>query len=138
MPLEVVMLFGQLVILVVVERLAPGTRSIPERDLALGIQALELVENMATHWRHTRTTTNEDHFGVGVLGKEFAEGAHHRDLVARLQIEDISRHQSRRMIGSGRWRGDTDIELKHTLLFGVVRHGVSANNLFVLLVGNVE
>src|SRR5690554_6008985 len=124
MPLEVVMLFGQLIILVVVERLAPGARTIPERDLALGIQAFELVEDMATHRRHTRTTADEDHFGIGVLGKEFAEGTHHCDLVARLHIEGIGRHQARWMVSAWRWRGDTDVELEDTLFFGVVRHGV--------------
>ena len=93
---------------------------------------------MATHWRHTRTTTDEDHFSVGVFGEELTKRPHHRYLVTRLQVEDVGRHQARRMTAARRRSRDTNVELEETFLFRIVRHGVGADDFLIALVGNVE
>ena len=138
-PVEVIVLFCQLVIFFVVEALANTTGTVPEAHLALGVQTLELVEDMTAHGRHARTTTDKDHLGVGVLGEEFTEGPEHSDLVTRLQVEHERAHDTRRnILGPRRRGGNPDVELENALLFRVVRHGVSTDHFFVVLAVQIE
>src|SRR5690606_75947 len=74
MPLEVLMLGGQFVVLLDVEGLAQRACAVPEGDLALGLDAQQLIHDVRAHRCHARTTTDEHHLRVGILGKEFAEG----------------------------------------------------------------
>ena len=75
MPIEIVVLTRQHVEVFLVERLAPAAGSVPETDLAFAIQSPQLVKNMGAHRRHAGTTTNEHHFGIGILGKELTIGS---------------------------------------------------------------
>src|SRR3989344_5651810 len=128
MPLEVRVLGLQLIVLFDVEGLAHGARTVPEAHLALGLQTLELIEDVRTHRRHAGTTTDEDHLGIGVLGEELTEGSVDGDLVARLEAEHVGRHLARRhIVTPRRRRRDTDVEFDDALLFRVVRHGVGTN-----------
>jgi hypothetical protein len=52
--------------------------------LRVGVQALELVEDVGAHRRHAGAAADEHHLVVGVFGEELAEGAGDDDLVARL------------------------------------------------------
>ena len=90
--------------------------------------ALELVEDMRTHRRHARATTDEDHLVLCIARKELAVRAGDVDLVTRLQVENERRHDSRRhlLIGARRWRRNADIQLDQALLERKVRHRVGA------------
>ena len=131
-PLEVGVLRGELVVLLDVEGLAQRAGAIPEADLALGLQALELVEDVRAHRRHAGATADEDHLGIGVLGEELAERPVYGDLVARLEVEHPGRHLARRQVVLARWRrGDADVEFDDALLVRVVGHGVGADHRLV-------
>ena len=51
-PFEVLVLFGDLVEVVDVEGLARAARAVPERHLAVGVDAAELIEDVRAHGRH--------------------------------------------------------------------------------------
>jgi hypothetical protein len=95
--------------------------------LALGLEPLELVEDVAAHRRHAGAAADEDHFLVGVAREELAERAGDRDLVARLQVEDVGRHLARpeclRCPAAAR---RPDVEHDDALFVRVVRHRVGA------------
>src|SRR5690554_7315344 len=105
-PLEVLVLAGQHVEIFYVEHFAHTTGTVPEADLALGVQALQLVEDVGAHRRHTRTTTDEHHLRIGILGEELTKRSHYGYLVTRLQVEDEGRHDARRMISARRRRSE--------------------------------
>ena len=87
---------------------------------------------MGAHRRHTRTTTDEHHFGVGVLGKELAERTGDGHLVTSLQAEDVGRHLAGR--GSpvaGRRGCDPHVQHDDAELFRIVRHGVGTDDRLV-------
>ena len=89
-PFEIVKLLGQLVEVFNKEHLFLGARAIPEGNLAIAVlQTLELVEDMRPHRGHASTTADEHHLFLCLAGKEFAEGARNRDLVAGLEVEDV-------------------------------------------------
>ena len=87
------------------------------------MQALELVEDVRTHRRHTRTTADEDHFRIGVFGEEFAEGAGNGNFVAGFKVEDVAGHDAWLGFGDFRRRGgNTDVEHDDAFLVRVVGH----------------
>src|SRR5690554_6271 len=134
MPLEVLMLGGQLVVLLDVEGLAQGAGAVPEGDLALGLDAQQLIHDVRAHRRHAGTTTDEHHLRVGILGEELTEGTVYGDLVTRLQAEHIGRHDARRdIVAPGRRRGHADVELDDALLFRIVGHRIGADHRLVYL-----
>ena len=132
MPLEIIIFLGLAVEVFHVEHLANASRTVPEADLSLRVQSLELVENVGAHGRHTCTTTDEDHFGTGLLGEKLTKRPHNGHLVTRLQVKHEAGHDARVMIRTGRWRGNTDIELENAPLFRVVRHGVRPDGFFLV------
>ena len=132
-PGEVGVLLGQLVELIHIEGLAQRARTVPEADLALGLQALELVEDVRAHGRHAGTAADEHHLVVGLLGEELAERTIHRDLVARLQVEHPRGHLARRNVVAalGRGRGHPDVELDDAFLARIVGHGIGPDDRLV-------
>ena len=50
---------------------------------------------MRAHWRHSRTTTDKHHLGVGFLSEELTERTVNVDLIAGLQVEYPTRHDAR-------------------------------------------
>src|SRR5690606_5639260 len=72
-PLEVVVLRRETVVVLDVEHFLQRASAVPERNLALAVEALELVEQVRTHWRHAGATADKDHLRVGILGEEFTE-----------------------------------------------------------------
>ena len=139
MPLEVIVFVREQIVLFIVEALTHTPRTVPEADLALGIQPFELIKDMATHGRHTRATTDEDHFRIGFLGEKLTEGSEYGDLVTRFQVEDVGAHDpGLNILGPRRRRRDTDIELQNALFFRVVGHGIGTNHFFIVLGVQVE
>ena len=117
----------QLLELIIVEHLAQRARSVPEADLTLATQPLELVKDVRAHRGHTGTAADKHHFRVGIFGKELTERTGDRHFVTRLERPDVRRHDTRRCIRHIRWRrGDTHIEHDDALLFRVVSHRVGA------------
>ncbi len=138
-PFEVVVLFGKLIVFILIEEFTQRACTVPEADLTLGLQALQLVEDVGTHWRHTRTTTDEDHLSIRVFGEELTKWTVHSDLVAWLQVEHVRRHDTgRNAFGARWWRCNTDIELNHTLLFRIVSHRVRTDGGLFVNCLNVE
>ena len=115
-----------------VEGLAQAARAVPEAHLALRVQPPELVEDVRAHRRHARAAADEDHLVVGLAGEELAVGTGDDDLVARLQAEDVGRHQPGRHVRRARRRrGDAHVEHDDALLVRVVRHRVGAHHRLV-------
>ncbi len=83
------MLGGEPVEEILVEQLAETAGAIPERYLSLRFNAKKLVENVRAHGRHAGAAADENHFGVGLFGEEFAERAEDVQLVSRPQREQI-------------------------------------------------
>ena len=133
MPFEVVELFGQLVEILDKEHLAFGTRPVPEGDLPVAVlQTLELVKDVASHRRHTGTTTDKDHLFLRVAGEELTKRAGDGDLVTGFQVEDIRRHLARRNTGGARRRrGNTDVEHNEALFVRVVGHRIGPLDRFI-------
>src|SRR5690554_3493147 len=87
---------------------------------------------MRAHWRHTGTTTDEHHLGIGILGEEVTKRTVYSNFVARLQAEHVGRHDARWQVVTTWWRsGHPDVELDHTLFFRVVGHRVGADGSFL-------
>src|SRR5690554_2540226 len=127
MPLEVVIFFGKLVIFFLIEHFSLTTSAVPERHLALGLQATQLIENLRAHGSHAGTTADKDYLRVSILGKELTKRTIDRYFVAGLKREHPGRHLARWQIGFRRRSGDPDIELQNTQLFRIVGHGISAD-----------
>ncbi len=111
-----------------VEHLSQAAGTVPEGDLAAGVQSPELIENVRAHRCHTRSTADEEHLGVGLASEELAERPGNHHLIARLEVEDEGRHQPGRRAGRrfGRRRGDPHVEHDDVLLERVAGHGVSS------------
>ena len=84
-PGEVWELLGKLVEVVGVEHLGERARAVPEADLALGVETLELIEDVRAHRSHSGAAADEDHLVLGVAGEELAERSGDGYLVAGLQ-----------------------------------------------------
>src|SRR5690606_37496825 len=86
---------------------------------------------MRTHWRHTSTTTNKYHLGIGIFGEKVTKRTVYGNLVTWFQAKHIGRHDTwRHIITARRWCGDTDVELDHALFFRIVGHRVSTDGGF--------
>jgi hypothetical protein len=83
-----------------VEGLAHGAGAVPEADLAVGLEALELVEDVRAHRGHAGAAADEHHLVLGVTGEELAEGARDGDLVAGLPAVDERGHDAGRGVGT--------------------------------------
>ena len=95
---------------------------------------LELVEDVRAHRRHACPATDEDHFGVGVFGEKFAEGAGDGDFVAWLEAEDVAGHDARlRFRDFRRWGRNTDVKHDDAFFVRVVRHRVGTHGRFVVV-----
>ena len=57
--------------LVYVKEFALGTATVPITHLATGFEGMKKVENMGPQRSHTGTTTDVDHFFLGILDEEF-------------------------------------------------------------------
>ena len=129
MPVEIGVFRREPIVVVLIEHLAQGARAVPEGDFAPGFDALELVENMRAHGRHARAAADKHHLGIGVPGEKLAEGPVHFHLVTGLQIKHPGgHHPGGNARAARRRRGDANVELHHTLLFGVVGHGIGPNH----------
>ncbi len=89
MPVKIVILFRKLVVLINVKQFTLIPTTVPEADLSICFDSLQLIKNVGAHWCHTGTTADEDHLCVSFLGEELTVRAKDRYLVARFQLEDI-------------------------------------------------
>ncbi len=128
MPVEVVILGGKSVVILDIEHLAKRTCAIPKADFAVCLDSTQLIEEMRSHRRHPRTTTNKHHLCVGFLSEELTERTVNINLITRLQIKHPTRHDAgRQPFGARRGRRHTNIELNHTLFFRIIRHRIGSN-----------
>ena len=82
---------------------------------------------MRTQRCHAGPAADVNHLGVGLVGEKLSIWTIDGNRVARLQIEHIRRHNSRRRLPhAGRWSGDADVEHDNALLAGIVGHGIGA------------
>ena len=88
MPFKVWIFLRQLFVFLCVEGFTQRASAIPEADLARRVKAIELISEMRAHRCHARTTTDQDHFGFGFLGKKVTERTKYLNLVALLQREN--------------------------------------------------
>ena len=105
-----------------------GARAVPEGHLAVGLQALELVEDVRAHRRHAGAAADEAHLVLSVsLAKNSPKGP---EIVTsspgfRLKMhEDID--AGRDVLARSGGEGDADVEHDDALLFRVVGHRVGA------------
>ena len=59
-----------------VKQFTKATATVPITNFAIGLLAFEEFEYVASKWGHPSTTTDVNHFGLGVLDEELAIGGH--------------------------------------------------------------
>lgn len=70
---EVMMPFGELLKIIIVENLLPGARAVPEADLPDGVFIFKTVCEMGSKRRHPRTAANIDHLALRRLDMKVPE-----------------------------------------------------------------
>ncbi len=104
---------ARLLEVIFVEDFLPGTGAVPEADLASGLLGFEQMREMGAQRSHAGAAADIDHFALGGLDMEVAEGTDSGDDVAGLEAEDIAGTDAGSAILPGRWGGDAHIETQH-------------------------
>ena len=131
--LEVGKLLLDLAEVIHIEQFPHTATTVPIRHLAIGLEVLEQLEDVAPQRCHACPTADVDHFGISVLDKELAVGSGDRHLVSRLATENVRRHLSRWRPIRSAWRGTSHADIKHDdpLFAGIVGHRVGPRHSLV-------
>ena len=131
-PVEVGILFLNLVEFVHIRSFLQGARAIPERDFPVGVHRVEQVEDVRAHRSHTGATADEHHLVVRFAQEEFTVRSGNGHLVAGFAGEDerradarVHRHETARGAVERRC-GNTDVQHDDVAFRRRVCHGVSA------------
>lgn len=110
--------------IIFIEDFLARARAIPETDFAVGCLCMEQPGNMRTERGHAGTAADIDHFALGGLDVEVAEGADGGDDVTGFEVENIARSDAGGALLTNGWRGNAHIESELTLGCGVAGDGV--------------